>query len=140
MTTDMRMRLSPKLRPGLWDGAVVLAVVLLAAACALALWGSGNGGDALTAVISVDGAETQRIPLAGLKETEQVVESNGYTLHIHLTETEVWVDTSNCPTQDCVRTGHISRGGQSIVCLPARVIVALEGGPAAEDGVDAVLG
>lgn len=134
------MRSSPKLRPGLWDGAVVLAVVLLAVSCALAIWGDRNGGDALTAVISVDGAETQRIPLWGLEDTEQVVESNGYTLHIHLTETEVWVDTSNCPTQDCVRTGHISRGGQSIVCLPARVIVALEGGPAAEDGVDAVLG
>lgn len=134
------MRSSPKLRPGLWDGAVVLAVVLLAVSCALAIWGDRNGGDALTAVISVDGVETQRIALSGLKDTEQVVESNGYTLHIHLTETEVWVDTSNCPTQDCVRTGHISRGGQSIVCLPARVIVALEGGPAAEDGVDAVLG
>lgn len=134
------MRSSPKLRPGLWDGAVVLAVVLLAVSCALAIWGDRNGGDALTAVISVDGVETQRIALSGLKDTEQVVESNGYTLHIHLTETEVWVETSNCPTQDCVRTGHISRGGQSIVCLPARVIVALEGGPAAEDGVDAVLG
>lgn len=134
------MRSSPKLRPGLWDGAVVLAVVLLAVSCALAIWGDRNGGDALTAVISVDGVETQRIALSGLKDTEQVVESNGCTLHIHLTETEVWVDTSNCPTQDCVRTGHISRGGQSIVCLPARVIVALEGGPAAEDGVDAVLG
>ena len=140
MTTGMRMRSSPKLRPGLWDGAVILAVVLLAVSCALAIWGDRNGGDALTAVISVDGVETQRIALSGLKDTEQVVESNGYTLHIHLTETEVWVDTSNCPTQDCVRTGHISRGGQSIVCLPARVIVALEGGPAAEDGVDAVLG
>lgn len=134
------MRSSPKLRPGLWDGAVVLAVVLLAVSCALAIWGDRNGGDALTAVISVDGVETQRIALSGLKDTEQVVESNGYTLHIHLTETEVWVETSDCPTQDCVRTGHISRGGQSIVCLPARVIVALEGGPAAEDGVDAVLG
>lgn len=140
MTTGMRMRSSPKLRPGLWDGAVVLAVVLLAVSCALAIWGDRNGGDALTAVISVDGVETQRIALSGLKDTEQVVESNGYTLHIHLTETEVWVETSDCPTQDCVRTGHISRGGQSIVCLPARVIVALEGGPAAEDGVDAVLG
>ena len=134
------MRSSPELRPGLWDGAVVLAVVLLAVSCALAIWGDRNGGDALTAVISVDGVETQRIALSGLKDTEQVVESNGYTLHIHLTETEVWVETSDCPTQDCVRTGHISRGGQSIVCLPARVIVALEGGPAAEDGVDAVLG
>ena len=66
------MRRSPELRPGLWDGAVVLAVVLLAAACALALWGRG-GGSALTAVISVDGTETERIALAGLPETERVV-------------------------------------------------------------------
>ena len=133
------MRSSPELRPRIWDGAVVLAVVLLAAACALALWGGESGGT-LTAVLSVDGAEAERIPLAGLADTERVVESNGYTLHIHLTETEVWVESSDCPTQDCVRTGHISRGGQSIVCLPARVIVALEGGPAAESGVDAVIG
>ena len=134
------MRLSPKLRPGLWDGAVVLAVVLLAVSCALAIWGDRNGGDALTAVISVDGAETQRIPLWGLEDTEQVVESNGYTLHIHLTETEVWVETSDCPTQDCVHTGTITRSGQSIVCLPARIVIQLEGGPAADSGVDLVIG
>lgn len=134
------MRSSPKLRPGLWDAVVVLAVAALAAACALALWGGGTDSGALTAVISVDGAETERIPLAGLEETETVVESNGYTLHIHLTETEVWVASSDCPTQDCVRTGHISRGGQSIVCLPARVVVELEGGSTADDGLDAVIG
>lgn len=134
------MRSSPELRPGLWDGAVVLAVVLLAAACALALWGGGTHSGALTAVISADGTETERIALTGLEDTEKVVESNGYTLRIHLTESEAWVESSDCPTQDCVRTGHISRSGQSIVCLPARVIVTLEGGAAAESGVDAVLG
>ena len=134
------MRPSPKLRPGLWDGAVALAVVLLAAACALALRGGGAGDGTLTAVISVDGTETERIALTGLEDTERVVESNGYTLHIHLTETEVWVESSDCPTQDCVRTGHISRSGQSIVCLPARVIVALEGGTRTDGGVDAVIG
>lgn len=134
------MRPSPKLRPGLWDGLVALAVVVLAAVCALALWGGGTGDGTLTAVISVDGTETERIDLTGLEETDRVVESNGYTLHIHLTETEVWVESSDCPTQDCVRTGHISRSGQSIVCLPARVIVTLEGGAATDSGVDAVIG
>lgn len=119
---------------------MALAVVLLAAACALALRGGGAGDGTLTTVISVDGTETERIALTGLEDTERVVESNGYTLHIHLTETEVWVESSDCPTQDCVRTGHISRSGQSIVCLPARVIVTLEGGAATDSGVDAVIG
>lgn len=134
------MRRSPELRPGLWDGVVALAVVVLAAVCALTLRSGEGSGGALTAVISVDGTETERIVLAELTDTERVVESNGCTLRIRLTRTEVWVESSDCPTQDCVRTGHISRGGQSIVCLPARVIVSLEGGPAAQGGVDAVIG
>ena len=134
------MRRSPELRPGLWDGVVALAVVVLAAVCALTLRSGEGSGGALTAVISVDGTETERIVLAELTDTERVVESNGCTLRIRLTRTEVWVESSDCPTQDCVRTGHISRGGQSIVCLPARVIVSLEGGSAAQGGVDAVIG
>lgn len=47
---------------------------------------------------------------------------------------------SDCPTQDCVHMGEITRGGQSIVCLPARIVVQLEGGAAADDGVDLVIG
>ena len=37
------MRRSPKLRPNLWDGMVVLAVVVLAVVCAAGIWrGSGS--------------------------------------------------------------------------------------------------
>ena len=39
----------------------------------------------------------------------------------------VYVTSSDCPNQDCVHSGAISRAGQSIVCLPARVAVTLEG-------------
>ena len=48
--------------------------------------------------------------------------------------------SSDCPTQDCVHTGAITRGGQSIVCLPARIVIQLEGGPEADSGVDLVIG
>ena len=52
-------------------------------------------------------------------------------------EWSVRVSSSDCPGQDCVHTGAISRAGQSIVCLPAQVVISLVG--AASD-VDAVLG
>ena len=80
------------------------------------------------------------IPLDQTGETQRTVEGGGYTLEICLTDTEVWVEHSDCPTQDCVHTGRISRSGQSIVCLPARVVVELEGGSTADDGLDAVIG
>lgn len=134
------MRASPKLKPVLWDALVVLAVLALAAGSFFLTWRGGAESGALTAVISVDGAETARIPLAGLERTERTVTGEGFTLHIVLTETEAWVETSDCPTQDCVHTGHISRPGQSVVCLPARVIVRLEGGTVQPDDVDVVLG
>lgn len=36
--------------------------------------------------------------------------------------------------------GETPAGGQSIVCLPTRIVVQLEGGAAADDGVDLVIG
>ena len=134
------MKSSPKLRPAPWDALVVLAVLALAGACLVFPWRGGEESGPLTAVISVDGAETERLVLPEQDRTERTVEGGGYTLRVVLTETEVWVEASDCPTQDCVHTGRISRSGQSIVCLPARVIVRLEGGAAEPGIVDAVIG
>ena len=128
-----------ELRPSWPDAVVAAAVVLLAAACAWLIWrGTGQSG-ALEAVVSVDGTEAFTAPLTGLTRVERTVQANGYTLKIILTDKEVWVEESDCPTQDCVHTGHISRSGQSIVCLPARVTVRLVGGTGEAD-VDAVIG
>ena len=131
------MSTSPKLRPGIWDALVALTVAVLAVACAWTVWGGQDESGALTAVVRVDGVETERL---ALEEAERTIQAGGYTLRLRLTETEVWVESSDCPTQDCVHTGHISRSGQSIVCLPARVIVRLEGGETVDTGVDAVIG
>jgi hypothetical protein len=134
------MRQSPKLRPTIWDGLVILTVVLLAVVCALAVWRSGGDGQALTAVISVDGSEVDRLSLKGLVETERTIQGSGYTLRVVLSSEGVRVAEANCPTQDCVHTGTITRSGQSIVCLPGRVIITLEGGGETDNGVDAVVG
>ena len=136
----MRARSSPELRPTLWDGLVVLAVVLLAALCALRTW-SGGGSGGLTAVIDVDGETVERVELAKLNgAAERTITANGYTLHVALSPEGAVMVSSDCPTQDCVHTGTISRSGQSIVCLPARVIVRLEGASVDNGGPDIMLG
>jgi hypothetical protein len=117
---------------------VVLAVVLLAAVCALTVWRSGGTDQTLTAVISVDGREIERLALSS--ETERTVQGNGYTLRVVLSPDGVRVAQADCPTQDCVHTGTITRSGQSIVCLPGRVIITLEGGGETNSLVDAVVG
>ena len=135
----MSMRRYPELRPNGWDALVILAVVLLAAACALTSWRQGGEAERLTAVVSVDGAEMERIALDG-SGGERVYSGNGYTLTVAFGNGGVKVLEADCPTQDCVHTGTITRNGQSIVCLPGRIIVRLEGGSADANAPDVVIG
>lgn len=128
------MKRFPELRPRVWDGVVVGAVAALAIGCAAMTWGGGT--ENLTVVVAIDGEEAERFALSG--EGEHIYSHNGYTLRVVETEEGLCVAEADCPTQDCVHTGVIHRGGQSIVCLPARISVTLQGGEGSD--VDAVIG
>lgn len=132
----------PELKPTGWDALVALAVLLLAAAVALAVYLPRRQTGELTVVISAGGDVIQRIPLEQFPHEPVTVESGGYTLAVARTdiysgEAAIYVETSDCPGQDCVHTSPIRRSGQSIVCLPAKVTVTLTG--SAPDA-DVVLG
>ena len=88
---------------------------------------------ALTVVVSADGQELDRLPLAQFGT--HTYANNGYTLTVTAAGGAVSVTQSDCPGQDCVHSGAVSRAGQSIVCLPARIVVELVG---AADGYDLV--
>ena len=140
------MKSSPKLRPCLWDGLVALLVIVLAAVCAIVVWSRSNDAGDLTAVVTVDGSEAERIPLKDFPDGERTYSGNGYTLHVCLAASQgetglgLYVADADCPTQDCVHTGTSTRAGQSIVCLPARIIIRLEGGTVDADAPDVVIG
>ena len=137
----MRMKSSPKLRPNGWDALAAAVVLALAVVCGALFWTGGEKAGPLTAVVSADGEPVDRVVLAGLSGPEErTYTSNGYTLRVAFGPGSAQVTASDCPTQDCVHTGAITRGGQSIVCLPARIVIQLEGGPAADSGVDLVIG
>ena len=133
------MKRSPELKPNLWDILVVLAVVALAAASALTVW-PGRDSGSLTAVVTADGEELDRFAPADLAAGPRTYTHSGYTLTVTAEDGGLRVSEADCPTQDCVHTGTISRSGQSIVCLPARIIIQLTGGQADPGGVDVVIG
>ena len=133
------MKRSPELKPRFWDGLVVLTVLALAAAAALTVWPSGSD-NALTVEVTADGQELDRFAPAELAAGPRTYTHNCYTLTVTASEDGLRVSEADCPTQDCVHTGTISRSGQSIVCLPARIIIQLTGGQADPGGVDVVIG
>ena len=119
------MNRSPKLKPTLWDALVVLAVLALAGLLAARPFLAAKTAGELTVSISVDGETVERCALSTYEGG--TYESRGYTLTVEEKDGAVSVASSDCPNQDCVHSGAISRAGQSIVCLPARVAVTLEG-------------
>ena len=127
----------PELKFNRCDAIVAAIVALLAVAAALWFYLPKTQSGDLTVVISADGEETERVKLNSFTET--TVTHNGYTLRVTADGSGVRVADSDCPTQDCVHTGTISRAGQSIVCLPAQVVVHLEG-TASADAPDVIVG
>ena len=131
------MKSSPELRPNRYDALVVLVVLSLAALLAVKpfLAARAVSDGALTVVVSADGRELDRAALADFGA--RTYESNGHTLTVFSADGSLAVAESDCPGQDCVHSGAISRAGQSIVCLPARIVVELVG---TANGYDLVTG
>ena len=142
------MNNSPKLTPGKYDLIVVAAVLALAALLGARFWLSpAPESGTLLAVVEIDGAEVDRFTLAQAAEETRTYTNNGVTLTVApcvtvkrdaetRTQTEtagVRVVSSDCPTQDCVHTGQISRAGQRLVCLPAHIVITLAGADADYD-------
>lgn len=119
-------RSQPELKPKPLDALVVLAVLLLGVAAAWLTYGGENSG-ALTATVKHRGQVVARVELSSLTEEKTVSIDGAYHLTVTLDRTGAAVTDSDCPGQDCLHTGRITRSGQSIVCLPEQVIVTLEG-------------
>jgi hypothetical protein len=115
----------------------VLDFILLAvlAGGAVSPWFIGEDSGAY-AVISHDGGE-ERLPLA--EERTLTVDGPVGRTVIVIEDGTVRIRESDCPQKLCVRLGAVDRAGESLVCVPNRVVVTVEGGaderPA---GIDAV--
>lgn len=127
-------RSKPDLKPKPMDALVVIIVVAFAVMTAAFVYGK-NRGETLTATVKHRGQVAAQVALSTLTEEKKITIDGQYHLTVTLTRDGVSVTESDCPGQDCVHTGRITRAGQSIVCLPEQVIVTLEGKTSAPDVV-----
>ena len=113
---------------------LLLILCLLAAAgigCLLLTLGRQTGS---CAVVTADGKELARYPLDA--DGEYIIETARGVNTIVIEDGCARVTDADCPDRICVRTGSVQWDGQTIVCLPHRLVVRIEGGEEAQ--VDAV--
>ena len=114
------------------DLIVIASLLLLALALYLILGAVRTVGGEV--VVRVDGVETERHALTA----DGTYPLNGGSNILVIGEGQAWLSEANCPDLLCVRQGKIRYTGQSIICLPNRLTVTVEGGES--DGVDAAVG
>ncbi|MBE6729514.1 MAG: NusG domain II-containing protein [Ruminococcaceae bacterium] len=73
-----------------------------------------------TLVINIDNREYMRLPLnedttVNLPENTVVIKDG-----------KAFVESSLCPDKVCINQGKINRKGETVICLPARVVLEVE--------------
>lgn len=108
-------------------GAVAGAAVLL-----LLFQFLRGAGKAETVAVTVDGELYGTYALS----EDQTVDING-TNRLVIRHGSAWMEWADCPDQICVNHSAVSREGESIICLPNKVVAAVRGSE--EAGVDATV-
>ena len=77
-------------------------------------------------VVSVDGQVVSSFPLD--KDIEYVIEGyEGGRNTLIIKDGVAYMSDASCPDHLCMGMGKISQVGQSIICLPNRVVVEIQG-------------
>ena len=115
------------------DLILILAALLLAAA----LWGALAvfRSEGVYALVTVNGEEYGRYALD--KDTQQSIISGEHSNLLAISEGGARISEADCPDKLCVNQGEIRYSGQSIICLPHKVVVEIVGGE--RSNIDAVV-
>lgn len=102
---------------------IAVIVICLVAACLIFMFSYGRGG-AVAEIIS--GGETlYTIDLSKVRENYIITLDNG--MEIEVEKDAIGIIKSDCPGQDCVKCGMLTRPGQTAVCIPNETLIRLKG-------------
>ncbi len=86
-----------------------------------------NTKDSANVVVTIDGEVYGTYPLSE-DRTERIELPDGSYNILIISDGYADVSEASCPDQICVKHNHIRYSKESIVCLPNKVVVTVEGG------------
>lgn len=115
-----------------WDYIIFVFIALISIACFVFVQ-SITKEQGSTVVIEINGEVVKKLDL-DTDTIYEVEDGDGYNI-IEIKNGKVSVTESNCKDQICVNMPAISKVGQSIICLPHKLVVRIEGDEQKIDGV-----
>ena len=116
------------------DFLLVAILLILGGALALFLRFTRQAGGTVT--VQIDGKAVMELPLS--EDAELVLGEGAHTNTLVIRDGKAQVVEASCPDRICVRQGAVQYAGESIVCLPHKLVVTVQGGP--PPGIDAAAG
>ena len=116
------------------DLLLAAALLRLGGAMALLLWLTRQAGG--TVSVQVDGEVIMELPLS--EDRSLVLGEGERTNTLVIRDGKAQVVEASCPDKICVGQGAIQYTGESIVCLPHKLVITVRGGAAS--GVDGSTG
>ena len=113
---------------------LIIALALGVAGLLYAASQISGGAEATTIVVTVDGQEVLRRPLA-LEDSYEIRQDDGSLNVIAVEEGAVYMQEANCRDGLCIAQGKMRNAAKTIVCLPHKLVVSLAG-DAPQDGGD----
>ena len=114
------------------DIVLVAVLLLLGGALALFLWLTRQAGG--TVAVQIDGETVMELPLG--EDIQIVLGEGAHSNTLVIRDGKAQVAEASCPDRICVRQGAVQYAGESIVCLPHKLVVTVEGGPPSSiDGI-----
>ena len=119
---------------------ILIACALLLAGALYALSQLSLGTKASSVVVTVDGSEVLRRPLA-MEDSYVVEQADGSRNVIRVEGGAVYMQEANCRDGLCIRQGRMKNAAKTIVCLPHKLVVRLEGDtqPVGGDELDVIV-
>ena len=119
---------------------IIIAVLLLAALALFGVSQIAGGKAASTVVVTVDGKEVLRRPLA-MSDTYEIRQDDGSLNVIAVENGAVYMKEANCRDGLCIHQGKMKNAAKTIVCLPHKLVVSLEGdsAPDGQDDLDVII-
>ena len=106
------------------DIVVIFFVTMLAVLIGVLFLMKTGNDKGNTVVVYREGKKVQEI---SLYEDKEIVIENSYTNKLRIENGKAAIIESDCPGMDCVHSGWIGENGRSLVCLPNRVEIRIEG-------------
>lgn len=117
--------------------SIIIILIVIISMAGVFAYKKHVSGSKKIAVVKQNGKIIKNIDLNKVNGTEQfIVKYNGSHFNkIKMQKGKISIEDADCPDKICVKTGWISEPGQSIVCLPHKLIIEIEGKDAGYDNI-----